>query len=49
LFGIAQPEIVYIRPDGYIGLRMQSTRTEALLDYLRIISADELLNGKSSI
>jgi 2-polyprenyl-6-methoxyphenol hydroxylase-like FAD-dependent oxidoreductase len=49
LFGIAQPESVYIRPDGYIGLRMQSMRTEALLDYLRVIYAGELLNGKGPI
>jgi len=49
LFGIAQPEIVYIRPDGYIGLRLQGMRTEALLDYLRVIYAGDLLNGKGPI
>jgi hypothetical protein len=49
LFGIAQPESVYIRPDGYIGLRLQGMRTEALLDYLRVIYAGDLLNGKGPI
>jgi hypothetical protein len=31
------------------GLRMQSMRTEVLLDYLRVIYAGDLLNGKGPI
>jgi 2-polyprenyl-6-methoxyphenol hydroxylase-like FAD-dependent oxidoreductase len=38
-FGIREPEIVYLRPDGYIGLRSQDMKTQTLLDYLSLIYA----------
>jgi 2-polyprenyl-6-methoxyphenol hydroxylase-like FAD-dependent oxidoreductase len=42
-FGIQAPELVYIRPDGYIGLRTQDLRPRTLLEYLGLIYSDELL------
>ena len=33
-FGIKGPEIVYIRPDGYIGLRTQKLHPQQLRSYL---------------
>ncbi len=33
-FGIREPEIIYIRPDGYIGLRTQELRPQQLRNYL---------------
>ncbi len=33
-FGFAEPEVVYIRPDGYIGLRTQDLDPKALSAYL---------------
>jgi hypothetical protein len=42
-FGIQGPEIVYIRPDGYIGLRTQDLRRRTLLEYLSLIYSSELL------
>jgi hypothetical protein len=38
-FGIRAPEIVHLRPDGYIGLRTQSLREQSLLEYLGLIYA----------
>jgi hypothetical protein len=37
--GIREPEIVYLRPDGYIGLRTQVLHAKTLLEYLRLIYA----------
>jgi 2-polyprenyl-6-methoxyphenol hydroxylase-like FAD-dependent oxidoreductase len=42
-FGIQEPELVYIRPDGYIGLRTQDLRNGTLLEYLSLIYSGELL------
>ena len=42
-FGIQEPELVYIRPDGYIGLRTQDLRSRTLLEYLSLIYSCELL------
>ena len=42
-FGILKPEIVYLRPDGYIGLRTQNLQEKTLFEYLRIIYAADLL------
>jgi len=42
-FGILKPEIVYLRPDGYIGLRTQNLHEKTLFEYLRIIYAANLL------
>lgn len=41
-FGIRNPELVYIRPDGYIGLRTQQLGAQTLLDYLHIIYSNGL-------
>jgi 2-polyprenyl-6-methoxyphenol hydroxylase-like FAD-dependent oxidoreductase len=42
-FGIREPEIVYLRPDGYIGLRAQDLRKQTLIEYLGLIYAEKLL------
>jgi 2-polyprenyl-6-methoxyphenol hydroxylase-like FAD-dependent oxidoreductase len=42
-FGIRAPEIVFLRPDGYIGLRTQLLEKKALFDYLGLIYAAKLL------
>jgi hypothetical protein len=34
VFGLRAPEIIYVRPDGYIGLRTQNLDGRGLLDYL---------------
>jgi 2-polyprenyl-6-methoxyphenol hydroxylase-like FAD-dependent oxidoreductase len=36
-FGIKHPEVVYLRPDGYIGLRATSLEPRLLLSYLELI------------
>jgi 2-polyprenyl-6-methoxyphenol hydroxylase-like FAD-dependent oxidoreductase len=36
-FGIQNPEVVYLRPDGYIGLRSASLEVRSLLSYLGLI------------
>lgn len=41
-FGIRNPELVYIRPDGYIGLRTRQLGVQSLLEYLYIIYSNEL-------
>jgi hypothetical protein len=46
LFGIRQPEIVYIRPDGYIGFRSQTPHNPTLQEYLRRIDANDLLHAE---
>ena len=33
-FGMRKPEVIYIRPDGYIGLRTQELHPQQLLNYL---------------
>ena len=33
-FGMREPEVIYIRPDGYIGLRTQELHPQQLLNYL---------------
>jgi hypothetical protein len=38
-FGIQNPELVYIRPDGYIGLRTRQLGVQTLLEYLDTIYA----------
>jgi hypothetical protein len=38
-FGIRGPEVIYVRPDGYIGLRTTKLDGPALLRYLRLIYA----------
>ena len=43
-FGIRDPELVYIRPDGYIGFRARDPREQTLLDYLRLIYTRELIH-----
>jgi 2-polyprenyl-6-methoxyphenol hydroxylase-like FAD-dependent oxidoreductase len=42
-FSIHDPELAYIRPDGYVGLRTRDLREETLLDYLRLIYSKELI------
>jgi 2-polyprenyl-6-methoxyphenol hydroxylase-like FAD-dependent oxidoreductase len=42
-FGIREAEIVYLRPDGYIGLRTQNLGKQTLLEYLGLIYAANLL------
>jgi 2-polyprenyl-6-methoxyphenol hydroxylase-like FAD-dependent oxidoreductase len=42
-FGIREPELVYIRPDGYVGLRTRNLRKQALLGYLSLIYNNELI------
>ncbi len=42
-FGFHQPEIVYVRPDGYIGLRTQDLDPRALREYLGGIYSARLL------
>jgi hypothetical protein len=39
-FGLHAPEIIYIRPDGYIGLRSNDLGKEKLLDYFGLIYDD---------
>jgi len=39
VFGLRAPEIIYVRPDGYIGLRTQNLDGQGLLDYLDLIYA----------
>jgi 2-polyprenyl-6-methoxyphenol hydroxylase-like FAD-dependent oxidoreductase len=41
-FGIRNPELVYIRPDGYIGLRTQQLGVQTLLNYLHTIYSNTL-------
>jgi hypothetical protein len=38
-FGMRDPEIIYIRPDGYIGFRTHDLHQRSLLDYLTAIYA----------
>jgi hypothetical protein len=38
-FGMGDPEIIYVRPDGYVGLRPQDLQKRLLLDYLAAIYA----------
>ncbi|MBV8523953.1 MAG: hypothetical protein JOY71_17830 [Acetobacteraceae bacterium] len=38
-----EPEAVYVRPDGYIGLRTRDLRATSLARYLRGIYADSLV------
>ena len=40
IFGLRAPEIIYVRPDGYIGLRTQRLDDRGLLDYLDLIYAN---------
>jgi hypothetical protein len=42
VFGIREPEAVYLRPDGYIGLRSQNMKEQTLRDYLGLIYAGTL-------
>jgi 2-polyprenyl-6-methoxyphenol hydroxylase-like FAD-dependent oxidoreductase len=43
-FGIRESEAVYLRPDGYIGLRTQDIiNKQVVLDYLKLIYDDKLL------
>jgi 2-polyprenyl-6-methoxyphenol hydroxylase-like FAD-dependent oxidoreductase len=42
-FGIREPEAVYLRPDGYIGLRSQNMNEQTLRDYLGLIFAGTLV------
>ncbi len=42
-FGIRAPEIVYLRPDGYIGLRTASLEGRKLIEYLGLIYSEGLL------
>jgi 2-polyprenyl-6-methoxyphenol hydroxylase-like FAD-dependent oxidoreductase len=42
-FGVQEAELVYIRLDGYIGLRTQDLRSRTLLEYLSLIYSSELL------
>ena len=42
VFGITRPEVVYLRPDGYIGLRTGHLEAESLFQYLRQIYARDL-------
>jgi hypothetical protein len=39
IFGLSVPKIIYVRPDGYIGLRTQNLDDRGLLDYLDLIYA----------
>jgi 2-polyprenyl-6-methoxyphenol hydroxylase-like FAD-dependent oxidoreductase len=39
VFGIRSPEVVYVRPDGYIGLRTEKLDAQSLLQYLQLIYA----------
>jgi 2-polyprenyl-6-methoxyphenol hydroxylase-like FAD-dependent oxidoreductase len=48
-FGVREPEIVYLRPDGYIGLRTQDLRKETLLEYLGLIYAAKLLTSQTNV
>ena len=41
-FGITRAEVVYLRPDGYIGLRSGSLDAQSLSEYLRLIYASHL-------
>jgi len=41
-FGITGAEVVYLRPDGYIGLRSGSLDAQSLSEYLRLIYASHL-------
>ncbi|HEY2473188.1 MAG TPA: FAD-dependent monooxygenase [Candidatus Cybelea sp.] len=36
-FGLGRPEAIYVRPDGYIGLRTVNLRSGAVCNYLRLI------------
>jgi 2-polyprenyl-6-methoxyphenol hydroxylase-like FAD-dependent oxidoreductase len=51
-FGVTRPETIYLRPDGYIGLRTQDLCPERLLSYLsriyRITGSDGLLQRASA-
>jgi 2-polyprenyl-6-methoxyphenol hydroxylase-like FAD-dependent oxidoreductase len=38
-FGMTKPEIIYVRPDGYIGLRTQNLNRSTLIEYLNLIYA----------
>jgi 2-polyprenyl-6-methoxyphenol hydroxylase-like FAD-dependent oxidoreductase len=37
VFGIKRPEIVYVRPDGYIGLRTENLDARSLSHYFKLI------------
>jgi hypothetical protein len=39
------PEMIYIRPDGYIGLRTHDISIAAVRDYLKLIYAEKVLSG----
>jgi FAD binding domain len=49
-FGIRGPEVIYVRPDGYIGLRTTKLDGPALLRYLRLIYASAgIVSERSSV
>jgi len=37
VFGTRKPEIIYFRPDGYIGLRTQNLDRSMLIEYLTLM------------
>ena len=39
VFGIRSPEVIYVRPDGYIGLRTEKLDAQSLFQYLQLIYA----------
>ena len=43
--GMKDPEMIYIRPDGYIGLRTHDISIAAVRDYLKLIYAEKVLSG----
>jgi 2-polyprenyl-6-methoxyphenol hydroxylase-like FAD-dependent oxidoreductase len=45
-FGIREPEAVYLRPDGYIGLRNQDLAPRAIREYLETIYGDLQAQGR---
>lgn len=46
--GVDGPEVVYVRPDGHIGLRTVDLDPEGVLGYLRLVYRPELLAGSAS-
>lgn len=44
VFGIKRPEVVYLRPDGYIGQRSTRLGVHSLLSYLGLIYDRSLMN-----
>jgi hypothetical protein len=43
VYGVKGPEVVYLRPDGYIGLRTQNLGEETLFEYLSLIYSAKYL------